>query len=102
MTRKEFLPRDYNIRLVKIKRNVTKMVIYTSIIFLLGNLLTPIIYTGLVVFKLEIEKHVVIQILALVSNTLQSASYGFNMFVCYAFNQKYRLVLKKKNFKWKK
>ena len=95
---KNFTPKEDNLRLIETKRNVTKMVIYTSIIFLLGNLFNPIVYICLLVFSLNLKNY--FEIISLVSNTLQFGSYGLNMFVCFAFNRKYRLVLKKM-FKWK-
>ncbi len=70
------------------------MVIYTSMVFLLGNFLGPIVYFCLVVFGVGFHSSSLV-IFSLISNTLQFGSYGLNMFVCYSFNNKYRLILRK-------
>jgi len=79
-------------QLTQNKRNVTKMVIYTSLIYLMGNLINPFVYFFIVVFGAKFEGYVVV--VTLIGNTLQFGSYGLNMFVFYAFNNKYKTVLK--------
>ena len=75
------------------KRNVTKMVIYTSLVFLIGNILGPCVYFFVFVFGLKLENYLLV--ISLLSNTLLFGSYGLNMFVCYSFNNKFRLELRK-------
>ena len=77
----------------KTKRNVTKMVIYTSVIFLLGNTLVPVVVLASVAFNLKTEGYLFG--VSLFSNTLKFVSYGFNMFVCYYFNNKFRCQMRK-------
>ena len=75
------------------KKNVTKMVIITSLIFLVGNILNPIAYIHRAFFSLKSEKTFVI--LSLISNTLLFSSYGVNIFVYYSYNTNYRVTFKK-------
>ena len=81
-----------NTILNKTKRNITKMVIYTSCIYLVGNLINPFVYFLIVVFGFKFEGYLIV--VTLIGNTLQFGSYGLNMFVCYFFNNKYKTVLK--------
>ena len=82
-----------NTRLIQSKRNVTKMVVFTSLIFLIGNILVPILYFIFYVLNLKLESYALA--ITLLSNTLQFGSYGLNAFVFYSFNNKYRLVFRR-------
>ena len=82
-----------NTILNRTKQNITKMVFYTSIVFLVGNVLGPIVYFLVFVFGFKLENSLLV--ISLLSNTLQFGSYGLNMFVCYSFNNKYRSRVRK-------
>ena len=71
------------------KRNVTKMVILTSLIFLLANILNPITFFYRQFFSLMSEN-----VLSLISNTLLFGSHGVNIFVYYNYNTNYRRAFK--------
>lgn len=75
------------------KKNITKMVIITSLIFLGGNILNPITFFHGTIFNMLRGKTFVI--LSLISNTLLFASYGVNIFVFYAYNTNYRVAFRK-------
>ena len=74
------------------KKNVTKMIVLTSLIFLLGNVLNPVIYFCVFVFNVKLENTLLA--ISLISNTLLFGSYGVDIFIYYSFNNKYRSVFK--------
>ena len=86
------------VRFIKTKRNVTKMIIFTSLIFLIGNAIIPFVVMCILLFDLNLKGYLLG--FSLFSNTLLFFSYGLNMFVCYSFNNKYRREMKK--FIWNK
>ena len=78
--------------IAKSKRNVTKMVVFTSLIFLFAYCIAPFI-SSVLVFKFNNKGNLLL--VSLIANILQFGSFGFNMFVCYAFNNKYRSIFRK-------
>lgn len=81
----------FNDRELKAKRNMVKMIIFTSLFFTVGNLPHGIsffirFYFG-AGFKFE-------TILVLFANTMLFASHGFNVFLYYFFDIKYKKTFK--------
>ena len=83
-----FTDKIYSKKQLPTKQNVTKMVFYTSIVFLVGNIMGPAVYFLVFVFGLKLKNSLLI--ISLLSNTLQFSSNDLNMFVFYSFNKKYR------------
>jgi hypothetical protein len=74
------------------KKNMTRMVIWMSIFFLIGNLLNTVSF-----YVLEIAQNSVkfITWFVLISNSLLFTSHGINIIFYYFFNNNYRNIFKK-------
>lgn len=76
---------------LRAKKNMTRMVIWMSIFFFIGNLLNSLSFY---ILEFTQNSFVFITYYVLVSNSLLFTSHGINIFFYYFFNKNYRNIFK--------